>query len=291
MPDGSFLGTLSAGSGTTLLRGAYDIPASIQIRAHLAFQPGAILRPAAGATVSWNSGATITAGHYPIFDGTRGGNFNGERMVGWASSAWFPWLPTESFRDLGQQIGNAFRWGFLQVDVPPAPDHEIRTTVRMLHGSTVRCQWHGYPRHVVCATKGKPVFEAIGDVRHYRLIGGVYDGAAIGTPSCGMLVGSDEAGSQCGDTTPLSEAQFTGHWGVGPFVSIAAEVINLTNCALWIQGRGDSSWKGPQSTVTIGNADYWGIPYAYTRPTQSQRSCSAITFRDCDLRGGLNGKG
>jgi hypothetical protein len=152
--------------------------------------------------------------------------------------------------------------------------------------------WHGFPRHVICATDDKPVFEAVGSVRHWRVIGGLFHGAAVNTPSCFLLCGRDEAtAGQCGDTTALSETHVTGNWGVGVVVSISAEVLVFSNCNLWIQGRGDTSWSRPGSTITIGNADYWGLPYAYNKPNQQQGSCSAVVFQNCDIRGGANGDG
>ena len=91
--------------------------------------------------------------------------------------------------------------------------------------------WHGYPRHVVCATDDKPVFEAVGGIRHWRVIGGVFNGADVDTPSCFLLCARNDAtGGQCGDTTPLSELHVTGNWGVGIVVSIAAEVLVFSNC-------------------------------------------------------------
>ena len=288
--DAKAFSSLPAGEGALVGPGTYRVGSDIEIKGTLWFMPGARLRPDAGVTIGWASGASIMAGDYQIFDDSGGGSFKGTDSVGWARSAWFPGGGGK--RDLGIQLNNAFAWGFLQVDVPPAPDHAIRTTIRLYHGSTVRCMWHGFPRHVVCATDDKPVFEAIGDIRHWRIIGGVFDGADVDTPSCFLLCGRDnEIGGQCGDTTALSETHVTGHWGVGVVVSISAEVMVFSNCNLWIQGRGDTTWPLPCATITIGNADYWQLPFAYGKPSQRTGSCSAVVFQNCDLRGGFAGEG
>ena len=285
--DAQAFAAVPAGAGALVGPGTYRIGSNVQIRGHLWFMPGAVLRPHAGATVAWDPGASVTAGDYWIFDNSQGGAFRGTEVTGWAKSSWFP---GGASRDLGVQLNNAFRWGFLQVDVPPAPDHTIRTTVKLPHGSTVRVMWHNYPQHIVCATNDKPVFEAVGGVRHWRIIGGVFDGAAVNTPSCFLLCGRDDATlGQCGDTTALSEVQVSGHWGIGNIVNIAGEVLVFQNCNLWIQGRGDAAWSGHQATVTIANADYWGIPFAYTKPTVGGGSTSAIVFQNCDIRGGRQG--
>ena len=288
--DARALATLPAGAGAIVGPGTYRVGSDVEIKGHLWFMPGAALRPDSTVTVTWAPGASITAGDYQIFDDLQGGAFRGTETVGWARSTWFP--GGSGKRDLGVQLNNAFRWGFLQIDVPPAPDHTIRTTVQLRHGSTVRCMWHGFPRHVICATDDKPVFEAVGGIRHWRIIGGVFDGAGLDTPSCFLLCARDDAtGGQCGDTTALSESHVTGHWGIGVVVSIAAEVLVFSNCNLWIQGRGDTTWRRPGATVTIANADYWGLPYAYGKPNRQPASCSAVVFQNCDLRGGLDGEG
>ena len=169
--DTQALAALPAGSGALVGPGTYRIGSDVEIKGHLWFMPGAALRPDSAVTVAWAAGASVTAGDYQIFNDSQGGAFQGTEAVGWARSAWFP--GGSGKRDLGVQLNNAFRWGFLQVDVPPAPDHAIRTTVKLYHGSTLRCMWHGFPRHVVCATDDKPVFEAVGGIRHWRIIGGV----------------------------------------------------------------------------------------------------------------------
>jgi hypothetical protein len=288
--DAQALAALPAGAGALVGPGTYRVGSDVEIKGHLWFMPGAVLRPDSAATIAWAAGASITAGDYQIFDDSQGGAFRGTEAVGWARSSWFPGGTGK--RDLGVQLNNAFRWGFFQVDVPPAPDHTIRTTVKLCHGSTVRCMWHGFPRQVVCATDDKPVFEAVGGIRHWRIIGGVFDGADLDTPSCFLLCARDDAtGGQCGDTTALSECHVTGHWGVGIVVSIAAEVLVFSNCNLWIHGRGDTTWRRPAATVTIANADYWGVPYAYGKPNRQAASCSAVVFQNCDLRGGSGSEG
>ena len=122
------------------------------------------------ATVGWAPGASITAGDYQIFDNSQGGGLPGDRSGRVGTVRLVP------RRQWGARPRRAaqqhFQLGFFQVDVPPAPDHTIRTTVKLYHGSTVRCMWHGFPRHVVCATDDKPVFEAVGGIRHWRIIGG-----------------------------------------------------------------------------------------------------------------------
>ena len=191
--DAAALGAVPAGAGVLLTPGIYRVASDVTVRYHMWVMPGAVLRPDRGATITWAPGCSITAGDYQIFDDSAGGGFGGgANTVGWARSSWFPGA-TRGQRDLGRQLNSAFAWGFLQVDVPPAPDHVIRTTVGLPHGATVRCMWHGYPRHVVCATGDRPAFEAVGGVRHWRIIGGVFDGAATDTPSCFLLCGRDDA--------------------------------------------------------------------------------------------------
>jgi hypothetical protein len=288
--DAAAFASVPAGSGAFVEAGTYQIASNITISGSLVFAPGAILRVATGITVIWDWPAAIWAGDYQIFDFQGTGVFNGYQLAGWARSSWFPGGTT---RDLGVQLNKAFDWGFTSVDVPPAPNHEIRTTVKIRHAVVIRMDWHGFPRHVNCKTSNKPVFEAIGDVRHWRIIGGVFDGDTTGTPSCFLLMGSDETNQdQCGDTTAITETHVTGHWGQAIVVNIAAEVVVFQNAKLWIQGKGDSTRSDSQrSTVMIGNADYWSTPYTYTQPTVRQRSCSAMLFRNCDLRGGLSGNG
>ena len=288
--DPQALAGLPVGAGALLGPGTYRVGSDVEINGHLWFVPGAVLRPDSKATVGWPAGASVTAGDCQIFDDSQGGAFQGREAVGWARPAWFP--GSSGKRDLGVQLNNAFRWGFLQVDVPPVSDHAIRTTVKLYHGSTVRCMWHGFPRHVVCATNDNPVFEAVGGIRHWRITSGVFDGAEVNTPSCFLHCARDDAtGGQCGDTTPLSEPHVTGHWGVGVIVSIAAEVLAFSNFNLWVQGRGDTTWRGPRATVTIANCEHWGFPYAYGKPNRQPESCSAVVFQNCDLGGGLDGQG
>lgn len=288
--DSSAFSSVPAGSGAYVEAGTYQITTNCTISGNLVFAPGAILRAANGVTVQWAAGATVEAGNWQIFDTSGTGTFNAYNVAGWAKSSWFP---GGASRDLGVQLNKGFGWGFTQIDVPPAPDHVIRTTVKLLHAVTVRMQWHGFPRHVYCQTNDKPVFEAVGDVRHWRIEGGVFDGDTVDTPSCFLLVASDDAAqNQCGDTTAISETHITGAWGQGIIVNIGAEVLVFQNVSAWIQGRGDTTLPaGPQAAVVIGNADYWTTPYTYTKPTAKQRSCSAMLFDNCDLRGGQSGNG
>ena len=157
--------------------GRIRIGSDVEINGHLWFMPGAVLQtgfrsnrlrwacPALPSPPATTRSSTTAQGG--AFAGDRSGRVGTVRLVpaavGSGTSAC--------------SCDDAFRWGFLQVDVPPAPDHAIRTTVKLYHGSTVRCMWHGFPRHVVCATNDKPVFEAVGGIRHWRITGGVFDGA------------------------------------------------------------------------------------------------------------------
>ena len=285
--DAQVLAALPAGSGALVGPGTYRIGSDVAIKGHLWFMPGAVLRPDSVATVAWALGASITAGDYQIFDDSQGGAFRGgEQTVGWAKSSWFPGgYP----RDLGLQINKALDWGFFNIDVPPAHDHVIRTTIRLRHASTVRLEWNNFPRYILCETAGKPVFEAIGSfLRDWRIKGGFFEGAKVKTPSCFLLYGRDDTEGQVGDTTPVSETHATGSWGIATIINIAAEVVVHQNCNIWNNGPGDfPAGTFPHAAVIIANADYWGLPFAYIKPRRTAASTSAIRFDGCDIRGGL----
>ena len=55
-----------------------------------------------------------------------------------------------------------------------------------------------------------------------------------------------------------------------------------------MQGRGDMNWGGAKATIIIANADYFGLPYSYTKPNTKAGSCSAIVFQNCDIRADQN---
>lgn len=187
--------------------------------------------------------------------------------------------------DLGAKINNAFNAGNLHVDVPNASGLVITTPIKIPHAGNIYFSKR-YPQHVICKTNDKPVFEAIGDVRHWGVHGGIFSGSNIDTPSCLLLCGRDTAGNQCGDTVGLQNVQTSEFWGVASVINIAGEVLVFDGCNLWNDGKGDSTWNGPRATVIVANRDYWGLPFAYTQPKQVEGSCSAITFRDCDIRCG-----
>ena len=201
---------------------------------------------------------------------------------GWPSAADFPG------NDLGAKLNAAFAAGHLAVDVPPA-QWTISTPVNLPMGACVRIDWHSYPHHIICATRGKPVFECVGGKRHWRILGGCFYGSGSGTPCCFLLCGRDDAtGQQCGDIGLLSAVQTSGSWGIAGVVNIAGEILNFQDCNFWMQGRGDMDWNGATATVIIANADYFGLPYTYTKANTKTGSCSAIVFQNCDIRGDQN---
>jgi hypothetical protein len=268
--------------------GVHEITSHLTLNGVTTFAPGAVLKPMAGVLVTLGRRASIIAGHHQIFENSGGGRFDGDQMMGVADAAWFPGSC------LGAMLNNALSWQFFQIDIPPAPDWRITQTVKLEHGCTIRCMWHGYPRHVVCQTNGKPVFEVVGSKRHWKLIGGVFDGASTGTPSCFLLAGRDDAiadgGGQCGDLGVMSLMQVSGNWGVGCIINIGGEILLFDACNFWVQGRGDRPHSGhPGAAVTMGNADYWNLPYSYNKPRAKSASTSANVFQNCDIRAGAGG--
>jgi hypothetical protein len=231
-------------------------------------------------------GGDVTPPIPPIEPPITGGN---TMENGWALSSSFPGS------DLGQQINAAFDAGHQAVEVPYAKNHVIRTTIKLRHACTVKFA-ASYPGHIVCQTNNKPVFEVLGSQRHWRILGGIFDGASTGTPSCFLLCGrvDDHAatpgGGQCGDIGLVSGVMASGHWGYGPVINIGAEITTFENCNLWIQGRGDRVPSNhPGAAVTIANADYWNVPFAYNKPNRKSASTSANVFQNCDIRGGAGG--
>ena len=139
--------------------------------------------------------------------GPPGSSGGGGSTGGWPSAANFPG------NDLGAKLNAAFAAGHLAVDVPPA-QWTISTPVNLPMGACVRIDWHSYPHHIVCATRGKPVFECIGGKRHWRILGGCFYGSGSNTPSCFLLCGRDDAtGQQCGDIGLLSAGADVGELG------------------------------------------------------------------------------
>ena len=194
-----------------------------------------------------------------------------------------------SGNDLGAMINNAFDQGNLAVYVPNRAGLEIKTTIKMRHASTLQYS-NRYPEHIYCKTKGKPVHEAMGQTRHWRIRDGIFSGDARDTPSCFLLCGRAEGvegGGQCGDTTALSDVQTSENWGIASVINVAGEILTFENCHLWMTGQGDFQWGGPRATVMIMNQDYYGIPGAYWTPSKASGSCSANVFQNCDIRCGM----
>ena len=190
--------------------------------------------------------------------------------------------------DLGAKINAAFAAGHLNIVVPPG-NYTISTTVVIPHAATIRfANTYGSPRpHINCATNDKPVFECIGSLRHWRIIGGIFDGNAVNTPSFFLAHGRPAGENQCGDTTPLEGVQCTGFWGVACVINIASEIATYQNCHLWNSGKGDSPYNGARAAVIIGNQDYWSLSaYTITPFRTTGGSCSAIKFENCDIRTG-----
>ena len=190
--------------------------------------------------------------------------------------------------DLGQMINNAFDQGNQAVYVPNRAGLEIKTTIKLRHASTLQYS-NRYPEHIYCKTKGKPVHEVMGGIRHWRIRDGIFSGDGRDTPSCFLLCGradNVEGGGQCGDTTALSGVQTSENWGIASVINIAGEILTFENCHLWMTGSGDFQWNGPRATVMIANQDYWGLPSAYYPPSKKSGSCSANVFQNCDIRCG-----
>jgi hypothetical protein len=303
--DGPRFATLPAGQGVIVNPGIYRFNANTTIRAHLIFLPGAVLRPESGVRVTFSSPSSITAGEYQIFDASRGGIFQGSGFTGWVKSSWFPGTPS---RDLGSQLKAALDWNFNNIDVTPAPDHVIRTTVRLRHSTVIRVDFHNYPYVISCQTKGKPVFEAVGPsggfsgVRGFRIRGGFWQGSPTNTPSCFLLYGRDDSEGQTGDTVPLENVHLESYWGIAPVINITSEVVVHRDCFIWNYGRGDfpatrpaaiqraysnAPAEYPHAAIIIGNADYWGLPFVHVKPRTISGSTSAISFEGCDIRAGI----
>ena len=118
--------------------------------------------------------------------------------------------------DLGAKINAAFDEGNQAVYVPNRAGLVISTTIKLRHACTVKFS-NRYPEHIVCRTKGKPVFEVMGGARHWRIRDGIFRAAmaAIRRPAsclCGRAEGV-EGGGQCGDTTAMDGVQVTGKLG------------------------------------------------------------------------------
>jgi len=185
--------------------------------------------------------------------------------------------------DLGAKINAAYDAGNFDIFVPNSAGLVISTPIRMHHSMTLRFS-ERYPQFIDCKTNNKPVFEASElNCRNFNIDGGFFQGNAVQTPSCLLLLSSNSSGTQQGSNKPLSNIESQGHWGVGVVIHIAAEVCIYENCKLNQGGKGDSPWAGHQSTVTMGNADYWGVPWAYTQPNTHQQSTSAIIFENCQF--------
>ena len=190
--------------------------------------------------------------------------------------------------DLGAKINAAFDQGNLAVYVPNRSGLVISTPIKLRHASTVKFS-NRYPEHIICKTRGKPVFEAMGQTRHWRIRDGIFDGDPHDTPSCFLLCGRAEGvegGGQCGDTTAMEGTQVTGCWGIGALINIAGEILHYVGCHVWMTGQGDFKWTKQRATVIVGNLDYWGLPSSYWTPSKASGSCSAQTFTNCDIRCG-----
>jgi hypothetical protein len=288
------LSAVAAGRSIWLGPGDWHVTQSITFRGSMIFEEGAVLRPAAGVTVTFAVGSSIVAGDYACLD-TRAGAINLELMTGDAKAMWFYGIAPDGKRDLGRQLNAAIAAKKKNITVPSAPDHRIVQTVDLPHDTVVTFAWD-YPRHIVCATKGKPVFEAVGPRRHFQIRGGIFDGSLTDTPSCFLLQSRTQEGGQAGQGVHLDTVRVTGAWGLAAVINISAEIAVYNNCILWNQyGRGDFRWAGaglgPQNaTVILANKDYWGLPYAYNKPSTEAHSMSAISFREGEIGGGGDGR-
>jgi hypothetical protein len=169
----------------------------------------------------------------------------------------------------------------------------ISTTVNIPHGATIRFT-NRYPNHIVCSTNDKPVFQAISSsgIRHFRIQGGIFDGAAVNTPLCFMMLGrTTGAVGQTGDTTCMDNVQCTGNWGAGVVINIGGEVDMYSHCHLWVQGDGDSVYAGTRATVIIANKDHFSFVLTAALPgpvttaiSTTAGSTSAHVFQNCDIR-------
>jgi hypothetical protein len=284
------LSAVAAGRSIWLGPGDWHVTQSITFRGSMILEEGAVLRPAAGVTVTFAVGSSIVAGDYACLD-TRAGAINLELMTGSASAMWFYGIAPDGKRDLGRQLNAAIAAKKKNIDVPSAPDHRIVSTVDLPHDAVITFAWD-YPRHIECATKGKPVFEAVGPKRHFQIRGGIFDGALIDTPSCLLLQSRTQELNQAGQGVHFDTIRATGAWGLAVVINISAEIARHQNCILWNQyGRGDFKWAGaglgPQNaTVILANKDYWGLPYAYNKPSTARASMSAIAFVGGEICGG-----
>lgn len=185
--------------------------------------------------------------------------------------------------DLGAKINAASAAGHYHIFTPNSAGLVISTPIRIKHSMTLQFS-ERYPQFIDCKTNNKPVFEATdNNVRNFNIDGGFFQGNAVQTPSCLLLLASNSTLSQQGSCKPLSNIESQGHWGLGTVIHIGAEVTVYENCKINQLGKGDSPWAGPQATVRIANADYWGVPFAYTQPNLQQRSTSAIVFENCQF--------
>jgi hypothetical protein len=206
---------------------------------------------------------------------------------GWAIATQF------AGADLGAQINAAFAAGYQAVEVPPNSGLVISTTVNIPHGATIRFT-NRYPNHIVCSTNDKPVFQAISSsgIRHFRIQGGIFDGAAVNTPLCFLMLGrTTGAVGQTGDTTCMDNVQCTGNWGAGVVINIGGEVDMYSHCHLWVQGDGDSVYAGTRATVIIANKDHFSFVLTAALPgpvttaiSTTAGSTSAHVFQNCDIR-------
>ena len=139
----------------------------------------------------------------------------GRKRSGWARSAWFP--GGSGKRDLGMQLNNAFAWGFLQVDVPPAPDHAIRTTMKTLPwvDRTVHVAWLSPPRRLrdrrQAGLRGRSVESGIGASSAASSMEPTSTPRAVSYSARGTTRPAANAATR----PPCRRSHVTGHWGVG----------------------------------------------------------------------------
>lgn len=185
--------------------------------------------------------------------------------------------------DLGAKINNALAAGNFDIFVPNSAGLVISTPIRIKHSATIRFSAR-YPQYIDCKTNNKPVFEATDlNIRNFNIDGGFFQGNTVQTPSCFLLLASNSSLTQQGDCTPLSNLEVQGSWGLGVVIHIGAEVTVYDKCIFAMQSKGDSPWAGTQHTVRIADADYWGVPFAYTQPNTVGRSTSANVFSNCTI--------
>jgi hypothetical protein len=264
--------------------GVYDIHSNVTVKGTLHIMNGARIRVRAGAKLTFDNTATVEAGDYLWAHDGAGGTFDFTRMKGWVNAQW---LFGGTNNDLGVKLNKAMDFGALSIKVPPARDHRILTTVKLRHFVTIDMNFKAGWDRILVRTAGKPAFEAVGDNRHWRIIGGHFFGEKTGTPSALLQCSSGMNAKQNGGTTGLQETLVEGNWGIGIVINVSCEVLNFDRVHLYHQGFGDFVWPHTRAAVIVANADYWGLPFAYDRPNPFWRSTSSINFKGAEIGGGF----